>query len=334
MDINNDKEIINEEETLQSSVTEEEEAKELLIENIEEAAEVQDAETFDEDVFEDFESFGELTEELSEMPEENKAAQKKTFLIQKPVFIAIIAFMLTAVIAFGSFIVYDIIEKNKEELTVAGVWAPAQSADSGYYYVFGDDGTFSVNLGGNVLTGTYTTEDIEAQGTESAGETETYSVITLNPCVFSDYESQAILTLSEDKDTLTLTFIYSGSVNLVRTELPEHKIDASEITHASADEVGLDSLSIDDEIVGSWSTEVYTGVKETYTFYENGIGKATDEFIDGGYSITTNFKYTTKDGKIYLTIELFNGNTSDVEMNYYMDNGKLVLNNLAYEAVK
>lgn len=341
MDINNDKEIINEEqETADVSVETDVEVTDTAVDEMNEISGcddilsdgTEDTEAFYEDAFEEFDDSEEIAEEISEEVEEESSSQKKTFPIQKSVFIAIIAFVLTAVIAFGSFFVYDIIEKNKEKLTVVGVWAPAEDVDSGYYYIFEDDGAFSVNIGGQVLSGTYTTEDYSSEN--ASGESEEYQVITITPCVFSDYESQAKIILSEDKNTLSLEFSYTGSVNLVRTELPEYKLDGSKITHASADEVGLDSFYADDEIIGSWSMSDYTGVEEIYTLYADGTGEATDKFVDGGYSITTYFKYTTKDGKIYLSIELFNGSTSDGELEYYMDNGKLILNNLAYEAVK
>lgn len=334
MDINNDKENINESEEIVEAALQEEETTALVNEDATDTSdakevgfEIDEALTAEEES-EEFEEFEETPEDYAN----DNVVGEKTFPIQKSVFIALIAFVLTAVIAFGSFLVYDIIEKNKEEAGVVGVWAPAEAADSGYYYIFEDDGSFNVNIGGQILSGTYITEDYSSEN--ASGELEEYQVITITPCVFSDYETQAKIILGEDQNTLTLEFSYTGNINLVRTELPEYKLDGSKITHASADEVGLDSLNIDNEIIGSWSMSDYTGVEEIYTLYADGTGEATDEFVDGGYSITTYFKYTTKDGKIYLSIELFNGSTSDGELEYYMDNGKLILNNLAYEAVK
>lgn len=342
MDINNDKDVLNETDELSEDNVIEVEAVSENDVNDESRMNQEDLESsnnfaeFDEfEELEDLEGLDEL-EELEGIPEdteEETMQNKKTFPIQRPVLIAIIAFVLTAIIAFGSFIVYDIIENNKEKLTIAGVWEPSQGKGSGYYYVFTEDGSFSVNIGGQVLAGSYVLEEVEASAEENTEDSEVYQVVTLTPCVFSDYESQAIVTLSDDKETLSLTFVYSGTVELSRTELPEYKLDATKITHASADEVGLDSLITDNEIIGYWTTSDYTGVKETYIFNADGTGTASDEFVEGGYSITTNFKYTTKDGKIYLSIELFNGSTTDGEISYYTDKGKLILNNLAYDAV-
>lgn len=315
---------------------------ELLEENYEEASDntevedtiidIKDAEeslTNKEEMFDDsLENLDEITNEEYE----SEPAKKKACPVQKPIIISIMAFLLTAVIVFSSVFVYNMVVGEEEKFSVAGVWTLAEDTDSKVYYVFEEDGVFNVNIGGQILTGSYLLEDVEDTSTEGE-EKDVYHILTLTPNVFSNYESQALVTLDEDKNTMSLGFMYIAQVNLVRTELPEFKLDGSKVTHASADEFGIDTFVGDEDILGTWLFKDYSG-DVTYTFNADGTGSLMQEYKEGGYSITTVFKYITVDGKILVTIELLNGSTSDGEINYYMDKGKIIINNIAFDKVK
>lgn len=256
------------------------------------------------------------------------ASKKKSCIVQKTIIISIVAFLLTAVLVFSSVFVYDMVVSEEEKFTLVGVWTVADNPDSGMYYVFDEDGVFNVNIGGQILTGSYFIEDMENTDSET-GEKIDYQIMTLTPNVFSNYESQARITLDEETRTMSMTFMYIPEVKLVKTELPEFKIDGSKVTHASADEFGIDSFVGDDEIIGSWLFEDYTG-DVVYTFNADGTGSLVQDYKDGGYSISMFFKYFTVDGKILVTVELNDGSSSDGEMNYYMDKGKMIINDLAF----
>ncbi len=316
MDINNEKDILKE-----SAESFEDVAEDTIIESELSEEELKETEEL-------YDSFEDLTEDDFYC----EPIKKKSCLVQKPIIISIVAFLLTAVIVLSSVLIYDLVIGEEEKFSVEGIWTVAEKPDSGVYYIFEDDGAFKVNIGGQVLTGSYLLEEVEDTSDESEEKT-VYHVMTLTPNVFSNYESQTLVTFDEENNTMSLSFMYIPEVKLIKTDLPEFNVNGSKVTHASADEFGIDTFVGDEDIVGSWLFEDYTG-DVIYTFNADGTGSLIQDYKDGGYSITVFFKYIAVDGKILITIELFDGSSSDGEINYYMDKGKIIINGIAFEKTK
>ena len=284
----------------------------------------------DDEDFDDYEEY------------EDDIYPEKSRLIQKPVLIAMIAFLLAIVVGFGSIFAYDFFKKEEAEEGIVGVWTLASAPDCGEYLIFESDGDVYLTVGSARYCGTYTMETVEAENEE--GETEEYQVLTSEFRVFVGYGGQAVITFSEDNNKMTMEFSY-GNLELVRAELPELKIDPEVISYASADELGVTELKTDEDILGSWKLEVmgYEGKYETYTFNADGTGSYVSDYIfmeyyGYGFGFEFEFKYTVNDGKLLMSQIMYNGSTTDLVFDYSVSGGKLLLDYgtgaLAYEAVK
>lgn len=311
MDINKD-DILNEE------VVSEETTVEEVIEETQETESTLDV--TQEDIDEEMFRYG-LTsqEDFSEEEQvESTAPVKKKGHVQKPVIIATIAFLITAIIVSGVFLVYDAFFKPG----INGAYVLADAPDSGTYFVFDKDGNVSMDGGGIKYFGTYTMEKVDG-----------VDVITSDFYFIASYGGQASVTYTDNKNTMTLTFP-AGTLNFVKTKLPEHKVDPSDITHASADELGITELNIDKGVVGTWNEEMYG----TYTFNADGTGTylseySFSEYMGYGLGMEYKFKYTVYEDEILITLDYYGGQKEDGTFTYYLDQGNLVLNGVGYTKV-
>ena len=317
------------------------EVKDTFIEDEKESENLNEdfEEAFDEEDIEDgYEA--EADDELSET-----LPQKKTCAIQKNIIIAMVAFLLTALIVFGSVLVYDLV-KGKEETGIVGVWTFADNPDCGEYFMFEEDGTMYYDIGSVRYYGNYTTETVESEGTDTE-EAESYEMFSTDFYMLACYYgTEAKMTFSEDYKNLIMEFNYGTTIELARTELPEFIIDPNDITHASADELGITNLVVDDNVVGSWRIGVtgYEDKYETYTFNADGTGEYHGDYVymdyyGAGYGVEGEFKYTVCDGKILMTQGYYDESAYDLILEYSVDNNKLVLaygdgNIAAFEKVK
>lgn len=286
----------------------------------------------------------ELQTEDTELFAEDTVQQSKC-PVQKPIIIAAVAFLLTAVIILGTMFVYKVFTKP----AFIGSWSQAGEYQGSMYLTFEEDGRVSLDMGGFERYGTYTAEKAEG-----------YDLINTDFYELALIGKKLVATYSEDKKTMKLYFLYEGadlstidlktipldsiamgSIDFVKSSAPKFKVDPSEITHASADELGITSLKIDEAILGSWQLEIMgaQGKYETYTFNADGTGsRATDyiyyETYGCGLGEDGNFKYTVSDGKILITYDFYDGTTQDLELDYSLNKGDLVLNGSGYEAVK
>ncbi|MBQ4105435.1 MAG: hypothetical protein IJC86_03500 [Clostridia bacterium] len=276
-----------------------------------------------EDIDEELMRYGALTEDVEETAESEETSEEETLKkkcpVQKPIIISAVAILLTAVVVMATIFIYNGFFKPG----ISGVWELEEAVGSGTYFVFDKKGNISMDGGGIEYFGTYT------MGKNEAGE----KVINTDFYILAYYGGEAVVTYSADRQTMTFTF-ESGSINFVKSELPEFEIDPSVITHASADELSIDEVNIDDAIIGSWSEEMYG----TYTFNEDGTGSYLSEYSYSdyygyGFGMRYNFKYTVYEDEILITLDYYTGDSEDGYFTYGVDGDNLVLNGMGYAKV-
>ena len=265
--------------------------------------------------------------------------------VQKPIIIAALAFFLTAVVIISAMFIYKAVTKHP----IIGTWTQAGDYSGNMFLQFEDDGTVSLSMGGVERFGEY--EIREVQG---------YDVIYTEFYELALISRNIIVTYPDEKDTMTLNFIYDGvdletfdfesmgleyismgSIEFEKGKKPSLEIEPDNITHASADEFGITEMKLDEEIFGSWQLEIMgaEGKFETYTFNSDGTGSRKSDYVyyetyACGLGESCNFKYTVYDGKILITYDYFDGSHADIIIDYYMNKGDLVINGSGYEAVK
>lgn len=280
----------------------------------------QTIEVSQEDIREEMLRYGAVpTEETQDSAESCEEECGKKCPIQKPIIIALIAVLVTAALVCGTLLVYNAFFKPG----ISGAWVPADSPDAGTYFVFDRDGNISMDGGNICYFGTYTMDKNDAG--ENVMKTDFY--------LFSYYGGEATISYSEDKNTMTLSFA-AGDITFNKAELPELEIDPENITHASADEYGITTRTVDNGIIGSWSEELYG----TYTFNEDGTGSYYSEYSYSdyygyGYGVTYDFKYTVYEDKILITIDYHAGVSEDGTIGYYLDGDSLVLDGMGFTKV-
>lgn len=341
------------EETI-SEVTQMSDSETAVAENETETAETIDETTEDalteetstlsvstEDIDEELMRYGiSAEEENDEFSDESSEVPEKKRLIQKPLLIAAVAFLLTAVLVFGVYFVFDLFFKKDIE----GVWTLADSETTSVYLVF-EDGEVSMNYGGVKSYGYY--EMVEVNG---------FDVLKTKFYELAQMGSNIVVTHSNDTGNMTLHFLYEGAdlntmdkttdlttvsminIELKKAELPDFKIDPTTITHASADELGITSVNIDEDIVGTWRLELdYVEDKyQTYTFNSDGTGSFNIDYYemnDVGMGRNIDFKYTAHEGNLLISIQDATGMNSDDTIPYYLDKGNLVLFGVGFEKV-
>lgn len=275
-----------------------------------------------DDIDEEMSRYGALSEnaEDSEEDEEQETDTKKKRK-HRPLIIAAVAFLLTAAAVLGTLFVYNQFLRPG----INGVWMPQGGEDAGTYLVFDREGNITIDSGGIKQYGTYTMDTMEGM-----------DVLTSEFGFIANNGGMAIVEQSTDKKTLTLTFMY-GSMQFNKAKLPDLKTDPTVITHASADELGIDKLNVDKNLVGEWRLGIMglENVYETYIFNENGTGTYTIDYApEIGYGLDAQFKYTVCDDQILLTYDSYSGAPVDMTLVYLMDKGNLVLNGVGFEAVK
>lgn len=255
----------------------------------------------------------EFSQEYSEELEDAQPEKKK--LIQKPIIIAAIAFALAAIILVGTVLVYD----NFFRPGLKGAWKIESSTESYEYIVFDKKGNISYELGAQRMYGTYTLTENE----DGTMVLSTALFQSLNPYLTGD----AIVTVSEDGNSMTIAIGEMMSLNLTKSKLPKVEVDPQSITHASADECSLTALNVDDALLGTWS-EAEIG---SYTFEDDGMGvffidSENSSTISVGIGMEIPFKYTTSDGKLFVTMKYFNDEEVHNVFSYEVDGDALVIN--------
>lgn len=297
-----------------------------------------------EDIDEELMRYGiETDEEYESEYDEYSDAPKKKGVLQKPVLIAALAFLLTAVVVFGSYFIYNIFSPKGVE----GTWLQAED-NTGRLYLEFDDGTVTLNVGGYQRYGYYTIEQVQGYDVLN---TEFYEIAVVG--------TKAVVTYSDDNKSMTLNFIYGGvdlntvdlsstdmstisigSLEFKRGKAPDIEIDPETITHASADELGITSVNTDESIIGSWrlGIEGMENKYKIYNFNEDGTGNYEIDYVyyeayGCGLGEICQFKYTVYEDNILITYTYFDGTTTDQSIEYYTDNGNLVLDGVGYEKV-
>ncbi len=309
--------------------------------------ELDDGENAEEDELEDGENAEE--DELEEsVSEGSAAARKRSFIVQRPIIIAAVSFLLVAVLVLGSVFVYNQFLKPG----VDGVWSMPMFGE-GVYLIFDRSGGATVDNGVVKYTGKYELFDKEVPNTQT-GENEKAIAIKSGVVseLFNEFYGQQLLMYgmtvdfssaefivepAEDNNSMSIIYEeYQIPLELTRSELPERTVDASVVSHASADELGITALNIDSELVGTWSD----GDINYYTFNADGTGmafvKEEDVLEQTGYSygFEQHFTYTVYEDSILLTVITYVGDANYGELPYGIEDGKLILGTLEYTKVK
>lgn len=274
--------------------------------------------------------------------------------IVTPVIIAAVAFVLVAAVVFGGVWIYSAFFGT----SLKGVWIEKGYEETGIYFEFDGDNNVYLRGGGISYFGNYETKTYDmAKDTElpevvkKVNEvqelTGKVNVLKSDFYMFGMYGGEYIYTTGSENGakTFSLKFVdTSGSVgewNFVSAKLPETVIDPTVITNASADEAGIKTLKTDKNIIGTWSEPDYG----TYTFYDDGTAHFVNKYqidqtyqmfygITMGYGVELDFKYTVDDGKIYMTVDYFTGESNDSVMTYYLDGKNLVIDGVGYAKVE
>ena len=347
MDINKENNLTEEtvSEETQELVSEIEETE--VCETVAETEEVSEEETSTlsvntEDIDEELMRYGiSSDEETQQMPEEISEVPEKKRTIQKPVIIAAVAFLLTAVLVFGVYFVYNTFFQKG----IDGVWTPADAEVEMMYLVF-DEGKVSMKYGNVESYGYYETEEVNGF---DVVKTNFYELAQIGGTIVITYPensdnvtfnflSDTVDITTLDKDTVDFSTIANLSLDFKKADLPESQIDPANITHASADELGITALNIDEDILGSWRLQLeYVADKyQTYTFNADGTGSYNIDYyeMEGvGMGRIIEFKYTVYDGEILITIDDGSGTNADDSVPYYLDKNNLVMFGIGFEKV-
>ena len=275
-----------------------------------------------EDLFEEYSEFsGEYSEEYDETAE----TPKSNFVIQKPIMVAITVFVLTALVIFSTIFTYNLI-KGEQKHPIIGAWVFADDPDSGEYVIFEENGEVYYSLGSFKYYGTYSVKTVEIEKTETQAA-YTYEALESDFAIFAQSSGDVKIVFDEDYEKMTLEFTMN-SLEFIKVEMPELNLEPDKVTHASADEVGLTGFTADKDVIGTWKTEMLQspGLYEYYTFNEDGTCVYKTDFIDyAGYGNIIEFKYTIKNGRVFLTQKLYDGTTDDADFSYRMDRGKFII---------
>lgn len=296
----------------------------------------------------------ESCEACSESFDFEQQPSKKKPTIVLPIIIAAVSLALVAVIVFGGIWLYNAFFGT----SIKGVWVEEGYEDSGIYFDFDGEGNVYLRGGGISYYGNYETatydvaKDAELpEIIEKISETEALTgkvnVLKSDFYMFGMYGGEYVYTLGS-KDgvkTVNLKFVdTTGAVTdwtFTEAELPKLTMDPTVITNASADEAGIKTLEIDKNIIGTWSEADYG----TYTFYDDGTAKYKTNYqidqtyqmfygITMGYGVDLDFKYTVGDGKIYMGVDYYTGESNDGVMTYYLDGKNLVIDGVGYAKVE
>ncbi len=285
--------------------------------------------------------------------EEQNVPKKKAKIVTS-IIVAAVAFALVAAVVFGGIWIYNAFFGT----SLKGVWMEQGYEDSGIYFEFDDNGNVYLRGGGISYYGTYETATYDVgKDTElpeiitKISETEALSgkvnVLKSDFYMFGMYGGEYIYTLGNADGTKTASLKFVDTTGAVtewvftKATLPELTLDPTVITNASADEAGIKTLEIDKNILGTWSEADYG----TYTFYEDGTANYKTKYqidqtyqmfygITMGYGVDLEFKYTVGDGKIYMGVDYYTGETNDGVMSYYLDGKNLVIDGVGYARVE
>lgn len=343
MDINKENEILQENEVQEEVISET--SEENIQEEIADESEYSTVSVAQEDIDQELTRYG-ITEEAEETEDYfTQEPVKSKFPVQKPIIMATVAFLLTALIIVGTMFIYKAVTKHP----LMGTWTQTGEYSGNMYIDFDEDGTVTLSMGGIERFGEYELKEIQG-----------YDVIFTEFYELALISKNIIVTYPDGKDTMKLDFIYDGvdletfdfesmgleyismgSIDFEKEKMPKLNLVPSDITHASADELGITEVAIDEDILGSWQLEIMgaEGKFETYTFNSDGTGSHVTDYVyyetyGCGLGEKNTFKYTVHEGQILLTYDYFNGTHVDQVLDYYMNKGDLVINGSGFEAVK
>ena len=296
-------------------------------------------------------------EHICDMPEGEvvtiEAPVRPKRSVMTPIIIAAVALVAVAALVFGGLTIYKTFFGNG----IDGVWVEKGYEDSGVYFEF-DEGNAYLRGGGISYYGTYEIKNVDLNAGEELSDSlqslvdaENLSgkinVLKTDFYVFGLYGSEYLYTIDTVDGTKTITLKYmdtqSGSVAewvFVKAELPKYELNAAEFTNASADEAGVKPMSLDKNIVGTWSEADYG----TYTFYDDGTANYKTNYqidqtyamfygVTMGYGVDLDFTYTVGDGIIYMSVGYYSGENQGGTMTYYLDGNNLVLDGVGYAKV-
>lgn len=288
------------------------------------------------------------------MSEEAYEAPKKKAKIVTPIIIAAVSFALVAAVVFGGIWIYNAFFGT----SLKGVWIEKGFEDTGVYFEFDNDGNIYLRGGGISYYGNYETAtydlnkdtelpEVITKISEKEALPDKVNVLKSDFYMFGLSGGEFVYSLgsTDGQKSVSVKFVdTAGNLNewiFTEANLPELKYDPTLITNASADEAGIKTLEIDKNILGTWSEADYG----TYTFYDDGTANYKTKYqidqsyqmfygVTMGYGVDLDFKYTVGDGKIYMSVDYFTGETNDGIMSYYLDGKNLVIDGVGYAKVE
>lgn len=298
-----------------------------------------------EDIDEELMRYGISSQEEETETFENYFTEPvKKSVVQKPIIIAALSFLLTAVLVFGGYFVYGLLSPKGVE----GTWIQANSEEDPNLFLVIEDGNITMNIGGYQRYGYYELEEVNGF---TMLKTDFYEFVIMGKnIVVSFSEDNKIMSLyfiydgvdlnTFDPDTTDLSTVSMGNIDLKRGKISDLDLTPETISHASADELGITALNVDEGIVGTWRLEIEgaEGKFDTYTFNADGTGSHDVDYIyyemyGCGLGERNQFTYTVYDNKILMTTTYFDGNKVDMDVEYYLDKGNLVINGVGFEKV-
>lgn len=274
--------------------------------------------------------------------EETQQNAKRKPLIQTPILIAGLCFLVTALIVIGTILIYtalnkpNLIIKDGKDGTVYA-WRVMEYAGQDYsdqqiFAQFAKDDNVYFYENGIKFYGKYTTEEND----------EGKNVLKSDFYIFGRSGGEGVISDDSNKENMTITFSDDIVLKLKKQELPKITLDPNTMNYASADEVGLTELNVDEKILGTWTElmdEYYIAMgysPRKYVFNSDGTGSigydyTYNETYGYGYGMELGFKYTVKDNVIYVYAEFFDGKTDEMTLEYGINGSTLVLAGVGFE---
>ena len=251
----------------------------------------------------------------------------------------ILAFILVILCALSVFVgcaphEEEQTEETKQETTAesmehfVGAWTFAEAPDSGEYVIFTDNNRVYYSVGCYKYYGSYAVEkvDLGESSVDEDGDRYYYSLRSDFALLSQEGEdAKAVFNESYDRMTVKMT---ETTMELIKVDMPTVNLEPEKITHASADELDITELYIDEKLIGTWTYEIssFEGYNEYYLFNTDGTCVYRTDYIeDIGYGLEIEFKYTAAKGRVLFTQISYDGTKDDIDFQYKFEDGKLVL---------
>lgn len=254
--------------------------------------------------------FDNLDSDIEINQEEEQVAFKKKPLIQVPI---IISLVLVLVVAAGFFVMKGFFNTSvvgtwivSEESTPDEATKATESVDPNLnYYTFKEDGTAQISLGTMRMVGTYTVTE---------GKDGNDNTIEINiPNALQDSFTYTVSgNIFSGRNLVLTSSYYNRSLNFESAKIitPELKPDPD--------------FKVNDKLTGVWT---YNDGYNKFSYEFNADGTALFNQYDLLYADGT---YTYTDDKIVITYYISAVETGEMEINYYAEDDKLIINGYAY----